>query len=418
MRKYNNFEYKIPLIKDKIEDDLKVIIVIPSFYEKNLINTIDSLLSNKFDNGSVEVIIVINESESVNEFISDFHKKQFDDIKTLSQNISTKKLKFYPVYIKNIDNSVAGPGIARKIGMDEAVKRFDKINNQYGLIVNLDGDTIVRSDYLDKLLKTSIENHKIKAYSIYFEHNLNEDIPIKEREAIIQYELHLRYYINMQRLLNLPFAYYTIGSAMAVRNFAYKEAFGMNKRQAGEDFYFLHKFIKTGYFGEINNTKVYPSARISNRVPFGTGKAISKMIESGKILQTYNYKSFDSLSSLIDNLEKIYHNYDEIQLTDKPIREFLYSRNFSKRYLEIKTHTKDYTSFKKRFFRWFDAFLLMKYLHFARDNYFPNIDISYAIEILNERMKLQKNTDLESSLKAIREVDKKATLLKIMNNVA
>ncbi len=405
MRKYNNFEFDYPLITEDVDNDLKVIVVIPAFHEVFLTKTIDSLLNNVFDNGSVEVIIVLNESESVPKEISIFHQNQYNELKDLCQNISTPQLKFFPVYIKNIDKRIAGPGIARKIGMDEAVKRFDKINNRQGLIVNLDGDTIVETNYLDELIKTSIAKDKIKAYSIYFEHNLDENISPEEKNAIIQYELHLRYYINMQRILQLPFAFYTIGSAMAVRTFAYKEAFGMNKRQAGEDFYFLHKFIKTGYFSEINSTKVYPSARISERVPFGTGKAMNKIILSGKSLQTYNYKSFESLKSLLFNLEAIYFDYDSIQLLDRPVKEFLNMKDFYKRYLEIKKHTKDYPAFKKRFFRWFDAFLLMKFLHFARDNYYANIDIQHASQYLMNCYNIPTPKDMEEALLILRERD-------------
>ncbi len=407
MRKYNNFEFDHPLITETVDNNLKVSVVIPAFHEVFLAKTIDSLLKNTFHNGSAEVIIVLNESESVAKEISNFHQRQYKELKDLSQNISTSKLKFLPVYIKNIDKNIAGPGIARKIGMDEAVKRFDKINNPQGLIVNLDGDTVVETNYLEELINAAITKDKIKAYSICFEHDLNDDTSPEEKNAIIQYELHLRYYINMQRILKLPFAFYTIGSAMAVRTFAYKEAFGMNKRQAGEDFYFLHKFIKTGYFSEINSTKVYPSARISERVPFGTGKAMNKIILSGKLLQTYSYRSFESLNSLLLNLEAIYLDYENIQLIEKPVMEFLTMKNFKKRYNEIKTHTKDYQSFKKRFFRWFDAFQLMKYLHFARDNYFSNIDITDASQYLMKFYNIPNPTDLEEALLILREKDRK-----------
>ena len=408
MRKYDNFEFDHPLITEQVDNDLKVIIVIPAFHEIFLTKTIKSLKKNIFDNGSVEVIIVLNESESVPKEISDFHQRQYEELKDLSKNISTPKLKFLPIYIKNIDKNIAGPGIARKTGMDEAIRRFDKIDTPQGLIVNLDGDTMIEKNYLNELIKTALTKNKIKAFSIYFEHDLDEDISPAEKDAIIQYELHLRYYINMQRILKLPFAYYTIGSAMAVRVFAYKEAFGMNKRQAGEDFYFLHKFIKTGYFSEINSTKVFPSARISERVPFGTGKAMNKIIQSGKSLETYNFRSFESLNSLLLNLEVIYFDYKNIQLVDKPVMEFLNMKNFKKRYNEIKTHTKDYQSFKKRFFRWFDAFLLMKYLHFVRDNYYGNIDIHDASQYLLEFYNIPNPTDLKKALLILREKDRKS----------
>jgi len=51
----------------------------------------------------------------------------------------------------------------------------------------------------------------------------------------------------------------TVDSYIAVR--------GMNRREAGEDFYFLNKLAKLGDIGQIHATTVYPSARPSRRVP-------------------------------------------------------------------------------------------------------------------------------------------------------
>src|SRR4029434_9989987 len=101
-------------------------------------------------------------------------------------------------------------------------------------------------------------------------------------KAIAAYELHLRYYLQALRTAGFPHGYHTIGSSMAVRARTYMEQGGMNRRQAGEDFYFLHKLIPLGGFTELNSTTVYPLPRPSNRVPFGTGRAVSEwLIQTG-----------------------------------------------------------------------------------------------------------------------------------------
>ena len=64
---------------------------------------------------------------------------------------------------------------------------------------------------------------------------------------------------------------FTIGSAFAVTANAYIKRGGMTRSQAGEDFYFLQTLAQIGTVGEITTTKVYPSARLSDRIPFGTG---------------------------------------------------------------------------------------------------------------------------------------------------
>jgi hypothetical protein len=44
------------------------------------------------------------------------------------------------------------------------------------------------------------------------------------------------------------YAYHTVGSAMAVKAYQYVKVGGMNRRQAGEDFYFIQKLVHSGNF--------------------------------------------------------------------------------------------------------------------------------------------------------------------------
>ena len=81
-----------------------------------------------------------------------------------------------------------------------------------------------------------------------------------------------------------PFAFHTIGSSMAVRASSYMRQGGMNKRKAGEDFYFQQKIIPLCGFTECNSTVVYPSPRPSYRVPFGTGRAMLGYLQNGEVL--------------------------------------------------------------------------------------------------------------------------------------
>jgi hypothetical protein len=53
----------------------------------------------------------------------------------------------------------------------------------------------------------------------------------------------------------------------------------MNRRMAGEDFYFIQKLLPAGGFFNLNQTTVYPSPRSSARVPFGTGVTIQRLTE-------------------------------------------------------------------------------------------------------------------------------------------
>ena len=107
--------------------------------------------------------------------------------------------------------------------------------------------------------------------------------PPRTYHAIALYELHLRYYLHSVRSTGYPHAFHTVGSAFAVRADIYCQEGGMNRRQGGEDFYFIQKVAQRGSWSECNETCVYPSPRPSDRVPFGTGPAVARLIDRSGI---------------------------------------------------------------------------------------------------------------------------------------
>src|SRR5690606_5551781 len=131
-------------------------------------------------------------------------------------------------------------GLARKIGMDEALRRLDRAGRLDGVIACFDADCTCDPNYLVEVERFFRENPKAPGCSIYFEHPLSGPAEPGIYQAVARYELHLRYYIEALRHAGFPHAFHTIGSSMAARASAYLQQGGMNKRQAGEDFYFLH----------------------------------------------------------------------------------------------------------------------------------------------------------------------------------
>ncbi len=61
-------------------------------------------------------------------------------------------ISFYPVYCDNLPRKHAGVGLARKIGMDQAVLRFAAVHNFRGIIVNLDADSVCNKNYFTEIL--------------------------------------------------------------------------------------------------------------------------------------------------------------------------------------------------------------------------------------------------------------------------
>lgn len=172
-----------------------------------------------------------------------------------------------------VPDKLAGVGFARKLGMDLALSRLDWAGDP--LLVCLDADTLVEAGYL-AAVATHFSQSARGAAVIPFRHQPGHDSA--QQAAIERYELFLRSYVYGLRLAGSPYAFHSVGSAMACRGSAYVRCGGMNCRKAGEDFYFLQKLAKTDGIARLSGTTVFPEPRVSERVPFGTGRSMTRLL--------------------------------------------------------------------------------------------------------------------------------------------
>jgi len=355
-----------PLIEGVPASDLELVVVIPVYAEENLNETLSALCHCTKPNGSAECIVVINASEQDSSAVREINSATVRRLELLRHDLP-EWLMLHVVVNEELPRKKAGVGLARKIGMDEAVRRFDQVDKD-GIIVSLDADCTCDPKYLESIQRFFYSNPAIWSGCLDFHHpiiNLAEEF----RKAIVDYELHLRYFIGAQRFIGLPFAFQTVGSCMAVRCSAYQKRGGMNSRKAGEDFYFIHKFTSINRHQNIPGARVYPSARCSSRVPFGTGRAIANHLES-RIQYTSAWQSFIDLKSMVDTHTMLMHDpVDTIRIWPIPLQQYFKRIEGEVVIKKLIRDTKSLNTFRSRFFQWFDAFQLMKYVHFCRNHY-------------------------------------------------
>ena len=225
-------------------------------------------------------------------------------------------------------------------------------------------------------------------------------------DGIAAYELHLRYHVRAQKWIGFPYAFQTIGSAMAVRAWAYVKQGGMNRRHAGEDFYFLQKISWIGTISELTSVTVYPSPRLSRRVPFGTGKAVGNYIESGQ-QTTYPLQTYRDVEWLIDQANPLWKSGRFSEALPNTLKRFLGKEFIESVVPEIRHNSSGAEAFRKRFFRWFNAFRLMKYLNFARDEKYGAIPVETAARaLLNEMGVASINENAAELLRRYRQLDR------------
>ena len=300
--------FRSQLIERKATVDLGLIVVIPAHDESELITSVKSLLVCDQSKAGVEIIVVFNASEVDSKEIVLRNEKAKIQLLSWFRKFRNESVPLHIIEENSLPKRHAGVGLARKIGMDEAARRFASIGNNEGVIVCYDADSQCEKNYLLEIEQHFKTNKKSGACSIHFEHPIcGSEFSEEVYRGIYNYELHLRYFKNGLAYANLPFAFHTIGSSMAVRANAYCAQGGMNRRKAGEDFYFLQKFIDVGALTELKTTRVIPSPRQSHRVPFGTGRAIQEMIEGEReIEKSYAFECFETLKKCLENLSLIH----------------------------------------------------------------------------------------------------------------
>lgn len=386
-----------------------IIVVLPCHNEPDLLTSLDALEACETPQGVVSVIVVVNASVQADEEIKK-HNEQTHTACLNWQAAASRKFRYHFILENQLPKKHAGVGLARKIGMDEAVRLFES-QDKDGVILCFDADSTCETNLLIEVEKLFAENPKTPGCSIHFEHPLEGEQAPEVYEGILNYELHLRYYVDGLKYAGFPYAFQTIGSSMAARSSAYQKQGGMNRRKAGEDFYFLHKIIPLGNFKELNTTKIIPSPRRSDRVPFGTGRAIGTWLDEGKEeLLSYDPQVFEDLKVLFLSVDGLYQTTDILTIWNNfpvSIQRFITIDEFKTQIQEFNSQANSLATFQKRFYQWFDGFKALKFVHFARDEFYPNVPIAEGVDWLFETLgKDSKNWELKRKLEELRCVDR------------
>lgn len=366
------------------------VVVIPAIEEyDNVRHLISSLLS--MDNSycsSTLVLFVVNNTERTNNQIRINNAQTIEYLKELITKKSGLNVGFIDASSpgKELSNKEGGVGFARKIGMDLALELFDYSSTVKKVLICLDADCVVSTNYLTHL--RNFFNSAADAASIYFEH------PFPLTDAIICYELFLRYYVASLRKAQSKYAFHTIGSSMACSLSAYIKAGGMNKRKAAEDFYFLEKLAKFTPVKTVTDVTVYPSARESWRVPFGTGQRMTRFdAKTHDEFSLYSPHCFEILKDwlvLLDELPNSQPNdiLNKAGEISPHLKEFLLQNNFVKDWDNIFRTSRSEKQISNQIDLWFDGFKTLKLIHYLRDTIYPNIFMFTALDVLFDKLSI------------------------------
>ncbi|MGA2823804.1 MAG: glycosyltransferase family 2 protein [Bacteroidales bacterium] len=266
-----------------------------------------------------------------------------------------------------------GVGWARKTVMDA----INKVAKAKDIIVSLDADTTFRENYFSSLAENFSDHPDAVAIAVPYFHQLVEDEAANR--AMLRYEIYMRYYsLNLWKI-GSPYSFMALGSAMAFPLWAYRAVGGMTPKMSGEDFYFLQKLRKYGKMLFSNPEKVYPAARFSDRVYFGTGPAMIKGNQGDwTSYPIYSFHYFDEIRMTTDLFTEFFR-----KTKSTPVVSFL--RQLLKEedpFQHLRENFKDPATFTRACHEKFDGLRILQYLKY-RQNMESQADEKHLLEFLS-----------------------------------
>ncbi len=350
----------------------------PCHDEPALLRTLERLAACELPACAVEVIVVFGGSESDLDHVKAQNLQTFARGQSWSGALEIPQIRFHFLSFLALPKKHAGVGLTRKIGMDEAVDRFALADNPRGIIVSLDADTLVERNYLRAIEQYFEAHRKVDSCSMAFEFQDEFAGNPMQAEAILRIELAERILVAGLRHCGHPYAFHTLGAAMAVRTGAYQAQAGMNKRKTGEDFDFLQKFIELGVHGDCVAARVYPSSRISQRKPGGIGQRVALYCATpDPDFPVFALESFVELAEGLKGVKTWYalgpEGIPQILNAFPPgLHAYMQEAGFLKVIPEIQRYTNSEAAFEKRFYRWFNSLKTFQYFAFCRDRFHPD----------------------------------------------
>ncbi len=279
-----------------------------------------------------------------------------------------------------------GVGFARKLGMDFA------LSCGATTIACLDSDTLVSENYCQQLFDFDLRHDfpysspKSMAAAVTDFFHQKGATPAQDR-AVKIYQNYMKEHSRHLKECGTIFYPVALGPTLVCTASAYVACGGMNLRTAGEDFYFLQSLIKTlGKPLPMLESMVFPSARESCRVPFGTGRAVKEIcdyeeqpsngeteIQFNPPLAVTGYPGFvyDQIKCLIRLVEESCEDPLDSVALEKHLSasipkttDFLRLENFFSVWEKLRKNNTSPQNLKRAFQCWLDGLKIIRLVHF------------------------------------------------------
>lgn len=354
-----------------------------------------------FSGRNILVILVVNASDNASNEQLQLTQKLLDHLSencalkaTLGKNLTLREgphgldlLLVDRCTSSYLAENKGGVGLARKIACDIACQLIhdNKISSPW--IHTTDADALLPPDYLDAI--NTLDPADTCAALFPFQHAAHSDPAVTKAQQL--YDLSLHYYVQGLAWAQSPWAFHTIGSTLVINALNYAQARGFPKREAGEDFYLLNKLGKTGRIVLLDSKPIVLECRQSDRVPFGTGPALNKILALENPASDYLFYHpqcfvylrywhtiarhlWDDQHQVLtaDYINRYREETELVAVKSDVLLACLDALGIQKSLAHAFSHSTSKKVFDRHLHNWFDAFQTLKFIHWFRNHHYPS----------------------------------------------
>ncbi len=391
---YAEAEARIPLALDR---PYEAVLVLPVLGEAP---SLLQGLTRALGIGPSLLIVVLNATETADQRLRQLNTeletwltRQAGERVQLCQEPAISLLRLASFDVLLVDRSSPGQwlpegegvGLARRIGADIALSLKARGLVRARGFGCTDADVELPEHYFEA---GEVGIRHASAALFPFEHLVSDDTELGRATAL--YELSLRYYVLGLAHAGSCYAYQSLGSTLYVDFDAYARVRGFPKRRAGEDFYLLDKLAKLGTLRRLHGPTIRIRARRSERVPYGTGPGVRRLIglgRQGSELKLYAPQSFEVLRHVLSTFSGYARTRDlervRLELAAlsgaEVVLEYLHSRGFIRALSEAARQAPSAAQLERRLSTWFDALKTLRLIHALRERCLPMLGYRQAL---------------------------------------
>lgn len=324
------------------------------------------------------VVVVVNQPQGLaaiteqNHLLLDFFAQQNEVLRQGHCTLYCNRLDSSGWLVINACTELAPPekqgvGLARKLGCDAALSLWHEGKIASPWLHSSDADARLPHNYFELPVPPP---GPAAHYQFRHVHSDPTDLGFI---ATAMYENAISYYAKSLVWAGSPYGFSALGSALAFTYDGYARVRGFPKRSGGEDFYLLNKLAKLGPVLALPQT-IEIEARLSERVPFGTGpaaQAIVTLLHQNRPYCYYSPECFIALKTWLDAAPKLWPDMTLPQSLPVEIQNALLELGVLELLLHIQKQGCTAAQTQTAINQWFDAFKTLKFIRFMQSHHYP-----------------------------------------------